>query len=198
MSFYGCPPHAMTAECMLLLSWSDVPLPPVAISSSSRRHLNFREDGCVRNQASASIYHRIACSTQHIASYCRPFSTFATELSCPRSTARLHHSSQTHNSDTHQHHGRHGSKHAPRRALQRRESFETHDIRTYAVRHACRDGVSCRSFVSVEQRVRRRSYTGRARPTRTQPSSSRSPRRATRAYAPRAYATQASPRTRPP
>ena len=30
--FCGCPPHAMTAECMLLLSWSDVPLPPLRSS----------------------------------------------------------------------------------------------------------------------------------------------------------------------
>ena len=62
-------------------------------------------------------------------------------------------------------------------------SFDMLDVRTYAVRHACRDACSCRSFVSVEQRVRRRSYTGRARPTRTQPSSSRPAAAARREYA---------------
>ena len=35
--------------------------------------------------------------------------------------------------------------------MQRRESFEMLDVRTYAVRHACRDAFSCRSFVFVEQ-----------------------------------------------
>ena len=92
----------------------------------------------------------IACSTQHIASYCRPFSTFASQLSCPRSTARLHHYSQT--PKTHaSHHGCDGSKHAPRRALQRRRILRKCHARRAAGAHPsrCSDVVWVHSIATI-------------------------------------------------
>ena len=95
VSFYGCPPHAMTAECVLLLSsgrLSPFLLPcslrPADPSASAKTDASETKLVPLSNES-------IACSSQHIASYCRPFSTFASQLSCPRSTARLHHYSKT-------------------------------------------------------------------------------------------------------
>ena len=121
--FCGCPPHAMTAECVLYLS-SGRPSP--CLLRSSLRPAD--PSAPVQTDASETKLvplsnESIAFSTQHIASYCRPFSTFASKLSCPRSTARLHHSSQTTLAHA-SHHGCDGSKHAARRACSARESFE--------------------------------------------------------------------------
>ena len=123
VSFYGCPPHAMTAECVLLLSsgrLSPFLLPcslrPADPSASAKTDASETKLVPLSNES-------IACSSQHIASYCRPFSTFASQLSCPRSTARLHHYSKTPKAHA-SHHGCDGSKHAARRACSAGESFE--------------------------------------------------------------------------